>query len=35
VKIASEIEGAQIPGLEIRAFNSDQEADAEAWLAED
>ena len=33
VKTASEIEGALIPGLEIKAFNRDQEAEAEAWLA--
>ena len=30
----SELEGALIPGLEIKAFNLDQEAEAEAWLAE-
>jgi hypothetical protein len=35
VKTASEIEGALIPGLEIKAFDSDEEAEAEAWLAED
>jgi len=29
---ASEIEGAHIPGLEIRAFERDQEAEADAWL---
>lgn len=28
----SEIEGALIPGLEIKAFDSTREADAEAWL---
>lgn len=32
VKKASEIEGALIPGLQIKAFDLDQEADAEAWL---
>jgi len=35
VKTASEIEGALIPGLEIKAFGSDEEEEAEAWLAED
>ncbi len=33
VKKISEIEGAFIPGLEIRAFNRNQKADAEAWLS--
>lgn len=32
VQKASEIEGALIPGLEIRAFDSKDEAEAEAWL---
>ncbi|NQD96108.1 STAS/SEC14 domain-containing protein [Pseudomonas sp. CrR25] len=32
VRKASEIEGALIPGLTIKAFDSIQEADAEAWL---
>lgn len=32
VKKASEIEGAFIPGLKIKAFNLDQEAEAERWL---
>lgn len=32
VRKASEIEGALIPGLEIRAFERNQEAQAEAWL---
>ena len=30
---ASEFEGALFPGLEIRAFNIDQKAEAEAWLS--
>ncbi len=30
---ASEIEGALIPGLKIKAFDLDQESEAEAWLA--
>ena len=33
VKKASEIEGALIPGLKIKAFDLDQESEAEAWLA--
>jgi hypothetical protein len=32
IKKASEFEGALIPGLQIRAFNRNQEAEAEAWL---
>ena len=32
VKKASEIEGALIPGLEIKAFGLDQEVEAENWL---
>ena len=35
VKTVSEIEGALIPGLEIKGFDPDQEAEAEAWLAQD
>jgi hypothetical protein len=35
IKTVSEIEGALIPGLDIKAFDLDQEAEAEAWLAED
>lgn len=33
LKKASEIEGALIPGLEIKAFAPAAEAEAEAWLA--
>jgi hypothetical protein len=29
----SELEGALIPGLQIKAFGRNQEAEAEAWLA--
>lgn len=29
----SELEGALFPGLEIKAFNRDQKAEAEAWLS--
>lgn len=32
LKMASEIEGALYPGLEIKAFSRDQRAEAEAWL---
>ncbi len=32
VRKASEVEGALIPGLQIKAFDLDQEAEAEAWL---
>ncbi len=32
VRAASEIEGALIPGLEIKAFEAGKETDAEAWL---
>ncbi len=34
LKTVSEIEGGLIPGLEIKGFDPDQEAQAEAWLAE-
>lgn len=34
LKKASELEGALIPGLEIKAFDRDQKAAAEAWLSE-
>ncbi len=34
VRKVSEIEGALIPGLDIKSFELDQEAEAEAWLAE-
>jgi hypothetical protein len=33
LKMASEIEGALYPGLEIKAFRRDQQAEAEAWLS--
>ena len=33
LKKASEFEGALIPGLEIKAFNRDQKAEAEYWLS--
>ena len=33
IQHASEIEGILIPGLQIKAFDPDEEADAEAWLA--
>lgn len=33
IKKASEVEGALFPGLEIKAFDRNQEAEAEAWLA--
>jgi hypothetical protein len=33
VQTASEIEGALIPGLKIKAFDPDEAAEAEAWLA--
>jgi hypothetical protein len=32
IKKASEIEGALIPGLEIKAFDLNEEAEAEKWL---
>ncbi len=35
VRKVSEIEGALIPGLDIKGFDLDQEAEAETWLAED
>jgi len=35
IKTVGEIEGALIPGLEIRGFDPDESAAAEAWLAED
>ena len=35
IQTISEIEGKLIPGLEIKAFDSDDEAAAEAWLAAD
>lgn len=34
VRKISEMEGALIPGLTIKAFSSDEEAQAEAWLEE-
>ena len=33
IKKISELEGALIPGLKIKAFDPDEEAQAEAWLA--
>jgi len=33
LKKASEFEGALYPGLEIKAFNMNQKAEAEAWLS--
>ena len=33
LKTASELEGALFPGLEIKAFDIDQRAEAEAWLS--
>ena len=33
LKKASEFEGALFPGLEIKAFDRDQKAEAEAWLS--
>lgn len=33
IQNASEIEGALIPGLKIKAFDRDQETEAESWLA--
>ena len=35
IQTVGEIEGALIPGLKIKAFDPDEEALAEAWLAED
>ena len=35
IKVISEIEGALIPGLKIKAFDPGEEAAAEAWLAQD
>jgi len=32
IKKISELEGALIPGLEIKAFDRDQKEEAEAWL---
>lgn len=34
IRVASQIEGALMPGLEIKAFELDEESEAEAWLAE-
>ncbi|MGD2187138.1 MAG: STAS/SEC14 domain-containing protein [Desulfobacterales bacterium] len=33
LKKVSQLEGAFFPGLEIKAFNRDQKAEAEAWLS--
>ena len=35
LKKLSELEGILYPGLEIKAFNRDQRAEAEAWLSSD
>jgi hypothetical protein len=32
IQKVSELEGALMPGLEIKAFDRDQESEAEAWL---
>ncbi len=34
IRVASQIEGALIPGFEIKAFELDKQSEAEAWLAE-
>jgi hypothetical protein len=34
VRKAGEIEGALIPGVEIKAFEHDDESEAEAWLSD-
>lgn len=34
LKKISEFEGALYPGLEIKAFNRDQKAEADAWLSD-
>ena len=34
LKTISEIEGALIPGLDIKGFNTDEETAAGAWLEE-
>jgi len=34
LKMISEIEGALIPGLEIKGFDRENEAAAEAWLSQ-
>jgi hypothetical protein len=33
LKKVSEFEGALFPGLEIKAFDTDQKVEAEAWLS--
>ncbi len=33
LKKVSELEGALVPGLEIKGFNREQRAEAEAWLS--
>jgi hypothetical protein len=35
LKKISEFEGALFPGLEIKAFDRDQKAEAEAWLSDE
>jgi len=34
IRTTSELEGMLMPGLQIKSFEPDQEAEAEAWLAE-
>ena len=34
IRAVGELEGKLMPGLEIRRFEPEQEAEAEAWLAE-
>ena len=34
IKTAAELEGALLPGLEIKAFSLSQTSEAEAWLAQ-
>jgi len=34
LRMMSQLEGALIPGIEVKAFEPDKEAEAEAWLSE-